>query len=62
MPGRVGRILFEVADGQRIFIACTFAIPDSRIATALHGPAGTKLAGVWCNPQGLTLTGSGPSR
>jgi hypothetical protein len=55
VPGQVGRILFDVVDGQRIYIACSFQIPDSRIATALHDPAGTKLAGAWCNPQGLTL-------
>ena len=54
VPGQVGRILFDVVEGQRIYIACSFQIPDSRIATALHGPTGTKLAGAWCNPQGLT--------
>ena len=32
------------------------AVPDAFVtATALHGPTGTKLAGAWCNPQGLTL-------
>jgi hypothetical protein len=55
VPGQVGRIVFDVVEGQRISIACSFQIPDSRIATALHGPTGTKLAGAWCNPQGLTL-------
>jgi len=55
VPGQVGRILFDVVDGQRIYIACSFQIPDSRIATALYGPTGAKLAGAWCNPQGLTL-------
>jgi hypothetical protein len=55
VPGQNSRILFDVAAGQRVFIACTFAIPDSRIATALHGPDGTKLAGAWCNPQALPL-------
>jgi hypothetical protein len=55
VPGQVGRILFDVVEGQRIYIACSFQIPDSRIATALHGPAGTKLAGAYCNPQSATL-------
>jgi hypothetical protein len=40
VPGQVGRILFDVVDGQRIYIACSLQIPDSRIATALYGRPG----------------------
>jgi hypothetical protein len=55
VPGQIGRILFDVVAGQRIYIGCSFQIPDSRNATALYGPTGAKLAGAYCNPPGLTL-------